>query len=173
MLVYIIGFMGSGKSSLGKSLAESLNFDFIDSDCFIENREGISVVEIFKQKGESYFRKAESDALSYLSHFENTIISTGGGMPCYEDNIKVIKESGISIYLEVDIDILTHRLENEKDKRPLISNYNSSEIKSYIEIEFNKRKAIYEQADIHINNSSLNIEESVQLIEQKINYHTK
>ncbi len=143
MLIYLIGAPGSGKTTYGKKLASKLNFNFIDIDNFIEKNENCSISDIFKYEGENYFRIAENKYLLEISKItENTVISTGGGTPCFFNNIEIINNSGISFYLKTEIESLTKRLENSKKTRPLIN----TNINQYIKKIIDDREKYYIQA---------------------------
>jgi len=143
---FLIGYMGSGKTTLGKQLAKKLNLQFVDMDLFIENRYHKSISEIFKEKGEDGFREIERRTLQEIAGFENVIISTGGGLPCFFDNMDLMNKSGITIYLKVSVDELTDRLKKAKTKRPLISNKTFDELKEYVKSNLTQREAFYNNA---------------------------
>jgi shikimate kinase len=143
---FLIGYMGSGKTTLGNQLAKKLNLPFIDMDLFIENRYHKSIPAIFEEKGEDGFREIERRTLQEISSFENVIISTGGGLPCFFDNMDLMNKSGITIYLKVSVEELTNRLKNAKIKRPLISNKTFDELKEYVKSSLTQREAFYNNA---------------------------
>jgi shikimate kinase len=143
---FLIGYMGSGKTTIGRQLAKKLNLQFIDMDMFIENRYHKSISAIFEEKGEAAFREIERKALHEILDFENVVISTGGGMPCFFDNMDLMNQSGITIYLKTSVNELAKRLSGGKQKRPLIKDKNSEEIKDYIAANLEKRKQFYNQA---------------------------
>jgi shikimate kinase len=143
---FLIGYMGSGKTTLGKQLAKKLNLQFIDMDMFIENRYHKSITAIFEEKGEAAFREIERKALQEILNFENVVISTGGGMPCFFNNMDLMNQSGITIYLKVSVDELAERLKKSKQKRPLIKNKDPEEIKNYIAANLEKRELFYNRA---------------------------
>jgi shikimate kinase len=116
--IFIVGYMGSGKSTAGKKLASKLGFEFIDLDHYIENEFGQTVPEIFKTKGENEFRAMEHNALKKLVLKENVVISCGGGTPCYYGNMELMNNHGTTIYLKMSAETLAHRLLNAKDNRP-------------------------------------------------------
>ena len=140
--------MGSGKTSLGKLLAKKLNFDFFDTDKQIEEQENCSIQDIFNTNGETYFREIEHQLLCNISQTKNaTVFSTGGGMPIFNDNISVMKENGMVIFLNVPIGMLYFRLKNDV-KRPLLEK--KENLFNYIETTLNERLPIYSQADFEI-----------------------
>jgi len=168
MNVFLIGYMGSGKSSVGKKLSEVLNYDYLDLDDYIQQQEGNSISEIFKNKGEIYFRKVENQYLKdIISKKDNTIISLGGGTPCYGTNMEVIKNSNDtkSIYLKTSIANLSERLFFEKDKRPLISHLeDKDELIEFIGKHLFERSVYYNQSDIIINTDQKSLNEVVETI---------
>ncbi len=165
MKYFLIGFMGSGKSTVGKKLASHLNIPFIDLDSLIAEREGMSITEIFKTKGEEYFRSAEKKQLTELCvSKEDFVIATGGGTPCYFNNMTLILNHGISIYLQANSAILYSRLSRSKAKRPLIMGLSDDELKNYIEKKLLERESFYLQANIHISGLSVDIKELVSLL---------
>lgn len=130
MKVFLVGYMASGKSTIGKALAKKMNFKFIDLDQYIENKEVLSVSEIFKLKGEIYFRKKETSYLKELIESDNkVIISLGGGTPCYGNNMELLlnSEDAITIYLKASLNELVKRLSKDKQSRPLIAHLTSEE----------------------------------------------
>ena len=131
MIVVLIGYMASGKSTIGKMLAEKLNYNFIDLDDYIEASESKSVSQIFETKGEIYFRKQETYYLKELLKSKNNIVlSFGGGTPCFGDNMDAVLNSKntTSVYLRTSIGALVERLKIEKSKRPLIAHIETDEL---------------------------------------------
>ena len=164
--IFLVGFMGSGKTSLGKLIAKSLNVNFIDTDRFIEDQEKSQIQEIFKEKGESYFRKLEHEFILNLSQFEKpTLFATGGGMPIFNGNLSLMKKNGIVVFLNISAGKLHFRLKNDK-KRPLI-NVNDN-LFDFINNKLNERLPIYSQADI-IEDAGLKKAEIVTNLLSKIN----
>ncbi len=148
--IVLVGFMGSGKSTVGKLLAEALDMEFIDMDLYIEKQQKCSIKEIFTNKGETYFRKVESVALlEVLSNSKRNVISTGGGAPCYLDNMNLIKLNSLSVYLKVGRIRLIERLKNDTE-RPLLQNKTSKELLSFVKTTLGDREKYYSQADIRI-----------------------
>jgi shikimate kinase len=146
--IFLIGYMGAGKTTVGKRLAQILNLQFIDLDLFIESRYRKRISEIFAEKGEDYFRTIERKALLEVSQFENVIISTGGGTPCFFDNLAVMNESGKTIYLKVSVNELTARLSVGKHSRPLVEKKDKEEMKLFITESLERREPFYNQAAI-------------------------
>ncbi|NVO03809.1 MAG: shikimate kinase, partial [Bacteroidetes bacterium] len=132
MRIFLIGFMGCGKSSFGKRLANKLGLSFVDLDIEIETSKGRSVSEIFALEGEKVFRCYETETLIQNTEKDNLIISTGGGTPCFNENMDLINSKGISIYLKMSSESLLHRLVNSKKERPLIKSMTYFELKKFI-----------------------------------------
>ena len=115
MTIFIVGFMGCGKSTLGKKLAYNIEYDFIDLDIYIQEQEGKSIKEIFVENGEDYFRKLERACLKKVINNKKTVISVGGGTPCYFDNIQLMNENGLTIYINMHPKYLISRLKFQKN----------------------------------------------------------
>ena len=139
--------MGSGKSYLGKWLSEKFNLNFLDLDQFIEDSTQLSIPQIFSSIGEEGFREQEAKLLRKTTDFNQYIISCGGGTPCFHDNMKWIKDHGISIYLKTSEELLFKRLNNQKTGRPLISSMSDDDLRHFISIKISEREKFYEQAD--------------------------
>jgi shikimate kinase len=147
-IIYIIGFMGSGKTTAGKKLASLLGWSFIDLDKRIEEYAGKTIPEIFSQSGEDYFRIIETQLLRNLKMCTKTVISTGGGTPCYIDNMDYMIETGLTIYLKLTPAELKSRLSQSKGKRPLIKDLDQNELTSFIKEKLAVREKWYERSDI-------------------------
>ncbi len=155
MIVVLLGYMASGKSAIGRILAEKLNYTFIDLDDYIEEKENTTISNIFKSKGEIYFRKRESRYLkSIIDNETKIVLSLGGGTPCYGNNMDILKKSNnaTSVYLKASIPSLVARLENEKNKRPLIAHLKSEKaLVEFIGKHLFERSQFYNQADRTVN----------------------
>jgi len=164
MTLFLVGYMGSGKSVIGNKLAKILNYNFIDLDDYIEEKEDASIKVIFETKGEIYFRKMESLYLQDLINLENAVVSLGGGTPCYGNNNNLIldSENSISIYLKASIPTLSNRLFEEKSKRPLISHIETkNELNEFIGKHILERAPFYEQSTFVIKTDGLTVSEVV------------
>ena len=146
--ILIVGYMGSGKSVIGKMLANQLKIAFYDLDDLIENRLQTSISEIFQQKGEIFFRKIEHQILNELmANDENFVLSLGGGTPCYANNHLLLSAENVtSIYLNASIETLFNRLILERKNRPLIANLHDDDFKEYIAKHLFDRSYFYNQA---------------------------
>jgi shikimate kinase len=150
--------MGSGKSTVGKRLANRLKLDFIDLDKFIEKEEGKSIPQIFESQGEKSFRQLEKEYLLKLSEKKDVVISTGGGTPCFFDNIEFMNRIGTTIYLKMNVKALCNRLQNAKSERPLIKNFNSEELAQFVEKSLNERTVYYEKAKLIVNGENIDLD---------------
>ena len=150
MKIVLLGYMASGKSSVGKKLSKKLSMSFIDLDEYIIEKEKMAISDIFKAKGEIYFRLIESTYLKeILLKKENFILSVGGGTPCYANNIEEInKNDTISIYLQASIPTLVKRLIKKKTKRPLIASLDDDKIPEFVAKHLFERRFFYDQAKI-------------------------
>ncbi len=145
-LIFLVGFMGVGKTTIAKKLAKKLNYDWIDTDQTIADREGISITELFASKGESYFREAEKNLLLSIADKSEMVIATGGGMPCYNDSMTFMNQIGKTIYLERSPKELFQRLRNATKDRPLLQQKTDDELLYYIEHTLGIRTKIYKEA---------------------------
>ncbi len=162
--IYIIGFMGSGKTTAGKELAAELGWNFLDLDILTEEKAGKSIPDIFSEHGEEYFRKIESEALKSLEYKTDTIVSTGGGAPCFEDNMDFMLKTGFTVYLKLTPDQLCKRLADSKGERPLIKNLGKDELLAFIENTLHSRKEWYNKADLVVEGFSPDMKNLVTTI---------
>jgi len=165
MRIFIIGFMASGKSTIGKKLANKLELQFIDLDKEIEESQNTTIRLLMYELGEEKFRQIEKETLQKLiQQNENIVISTGGGTPCYYDNMARMNEAGTTIYLEVDIPTLVNRLMNSKTDRPLIWGKSKPELTHYAEQLIEKRNPFYSMAKHKISGKNLTADDLISLI---------
>lgn len=155
--IFLIGFMGSGKSTIGKNLAKKLNKEFIDLDDYIVEKKQMTITDIFQQFGEEEFRKLENSALKEIIKNKNQIIATGGGVPCFYDNMEIMNENGTTVFLQLSAEELAKRLANEKAQRPLIAELSNSELIDFINKKLNERDKFYNKAKVIINSNSRDI----------------
>lgn len=165
MKIFLIGFMGTGKTYSGKQLSQKLNIPFFDLDEEIIKHEGKSINEIFAANGEEYFRLLEKDVLHIITEYNNSfIMASGGGTPCYYNNIDYMNKEGISVWLNTSIDTLYKRLVDEKDKRPLIRNLSDDQLRVFIAKKYFDRKIFYEQASIVIDEEPVSLDKLIEKI---------
>lgn len=146
--IVLVGYMGSGKTTLGRMVANHLKINFLDLDAYIEEKENKTVASIFKDRGEVFFRKKEHEYLSeILSKNEPFVLSVGGGTPCFGTNMQLISQSTVnSFYIQVSIEELCERLINQKDQRPLIAHLTKGELPEFIAKHLFERSFFYNQA---------------------------
>jgi len=166
--IILLGYMGSGKSTIAKSLAAKVGLPHLDLDEIIEKRENTTLKKLFANKGELYFRKVEHEVLSELMNNKNSfILSLGGGTPCYANNHETVKgENKESIYLSASIDTLYARLHNENENRPLIANKSEDEMKEFIAKNLFDRSYYYNQAKYKVAIDNKPVGEIVSEIEK-------
>jgi len=161
MNVVITGFMCSGKTSIGKKLAEKLNFDFLDTDDLIENKVGMRITEIFEKYGEPYFRELETQIIKEVSEKDKLVISTGGGVVLREENVNNLRKNGVIINLVAKPETIYERLKKQPGIRPLLNKPNPlEEIKKLLEC----REIYYKNCDFRVETDNLSVEEIVEKI---------
>ncbi|HEY5591769.1 MAG TPA: shikimate kinase [Paludibacter sp.] len=145
--IFLIGYMGSGKTTIGKMLAARLQYSFVDMDAYIEKKQFKTVPQIFAEKGEKEFRLLEQNCLHEVCEFQDVIISTGGGAPCFFDNMEYMNSHGLTIYLKLTPAELAERLEDSHaNKRPLLAERKGEELRQFIADGLAKREPFYIQA---------------------------
>jgi shikimate kinase len=160
MLIYLIGLPGSGKSTIGKILAKKLQYDFFDMDDAICAQEQNTIEEIFATKGENYFRELEHSLLHETFEFKDTIISTGGGVPCFFDNITEMKKHGVTIFINPTMDELANRLGGQGgENRPMLKGKSHKQVLDFIETKYKERAPYYEQAKLIFTTNKLKPED--------------
>ncbi|RLD92963.1 MAG: shikimate kinase [Bacteroidetes bacterium] len=162
--IFLIGFMGSGKSTLGAQLARIMGYQFVDMDHLIEETAEMSIPEIFSEHGEEVFRKWEHDILLEVCRREKLVISTGGGAPCHSKIMDLMNANGTTIYLKLTPEALRDRLIQSKTERPLIKGKSESELLEFITGLLEQREKFYEQATHSVNGISLRSEELAKLL---------
>lgn len=172
MIVVLLGYMGSGKTSVGKPLANLLNYGFLDLDCYIEKQYASSITNLFGTKGAIEFREIERKAVFEIccSH-SNLVLALGGGTPCYGDTLSYLLNHSkvITIYLKASAKSLTERLINEKSNRPLITNIPDEKLLDFISKHLFERSTFYTQAELIIDVSALQIDQIVDKINTTLN----
>ncbi len=168
MKICLIGFMGCGKSTLGKQLAESLKLEFIDLDSAFEEKYHMEITSFFNWFGEVKFRELETQLLESLLQKDDFVLSTGGGTPCFNNNMELIKKHALSVYIKLPFAILNERLIHTRKKRPIIQHINEDELLSFIENIVPKREEFYVQADIILNSDTFNVNKTSIIIQKKI-----
>ena len=164
MRIFLIGFMGCGKTTLGKKLAKHLNYNFIDLDSHIENKTTEKITEIFDKKGEQYFRDLEKESLHEIFRMDNMVLAFGGGTPCFSDNMQTMLAKGICIYLKMESEDLGERLYKEKNNRPLIRHLTENELNDFINKELMVREVFYKQAHYILPEKNISKTDIIKLI---------
>ena len=166
MRIFLIGFMGSGKTHWGNRIAEKLQIPFYDLDAVIVQAEGMSISDIFSIKGEEYFRYMEKQTMEDLVlKEENFVLSAGGGTPCFFNNIEFMKRNGRVLWLNTSLEVLNQRLLKEKKMRPLLRNIDEAGLRAYIIRKLSERKMYYEQADMMVHEEIMALEPLVSLLQ--------
>ncbi len=158
MNIYLIGYMGSGKTTVANRLAKLLNYSFVDIDQLFEERYRLSISDFFEKYDENAFRQIEKDLIAEISNGSNQVVSTGGGAPCFFDNLEVMKKSGVVVYLQMAVKSLADRLSNAKRVRPILKNLSGEELPSFIQNQLTKREVFYTQANITVKGESISVD---------------
>lgn len=144
--ILLVGFMAAGKTTLGKALAKDLGLQFVDLDLYIESRYHATVSQIFAERGEEGFRQIERNMLHEVAEFEDVIIATGGGTPCFFDNMEYMNAQGTTVFLDASVDVIFTRLTIARTQRPLVARKTDEELRSYITETLNRRLPYYSRA---------------------------
>jgi len=155
--IFLLGMMGSGKSFWCKQLAKNLKYGGYDLDYLIETHEEKTIAEIFAEAGEAYFRKTEAEILRWFAEKKTFVLATGGGTPCFHDNMKWMNKHGITIWINESVDALVERLKPEKNHRPLIKNLSDDELHNFLTKKVEERKPFYSQAQIILEGKDINL----------------
>ncbi len=166
--VILIGYMGAGKTTIGKQLAKELGVTFYDLDWYIETRMRKRVPEIFAERGEEGFRTIERNMLHEVAEFENVVISCGGGTPCFFDNMEYLNQQGTVVYLKCTPDVLFQHLKMGKGVRPLLAGKNDEELRAFITEQLAKREEYYLKANNVIDVTLLETPDKVAVTIDKI-----
>jgi len=164
MRIYLIGYMASGKTRMGQEMSALTGYPFIDSDELFEEKYRISVLDFFERYNEESFRKIENEILVETLNYRDAIVATGGGTPCFFDNMEFIKRNGISIYLKVDLKTLVDRLAVVRKKRPLLKNIPVKELEPFIRTQLAERDLFYNQADFTVDAAIITANDIVRFI---------
>ena len=171
--IIIIGYMGAGKTTVGKALAKELGVMFYDLDWYIETRMHKTVKQIFDENGESGFRQIEHNMLHEVAEFENVVVSCGGGTPCFFDNMDYMNQLGETVYLKASPDTLYAHLKMGKGVRPLLLNKTPEEVQVFIREQLKQREPFYEKAkhiiDINVMDNTDKIEMAVRQVRHLLN----
>lgn len=166
--IILIGYMGSGKTTIGKALAKELDIPFYDLDWYIESRRHKTVSQLFAEVGEEAFRKIEHNMLHEVAEFENVIISCGGGTPCFFDNIDYMNQQGQVVYLKASPEVLYKHLLMGKTERPLLKDKTPEQLIGFIHEQLEKREAFYSKAQYTLDVSLMDNYEKIKITIEKI-----
>ncbi|MDT8309448.1 MAG: shikimate kinase [Bacteroidales bacterium] len=155
MVIYLIGYMGSGKTKLGKKLAARIGFKFIDLDKLFEQQHHTTIADYFNSYGEESFRKEEQQILYSMEKTSKAVVSTGGGTPCYQDNIAFMNKTGVTVYLQLSAQSLAHRLRVSSANRPLLENIGDEHFDSFIQQHLAERENYYLKAHFVVKGEDL------------------
>jgi len=164
MLIYLIGYMGAGKTTYGKRLARDIKYNFLDLDQKIEAEQGKTISEIFAERGEDGFRQIEREAMIQTFGLENTIVATGGGTPCFFDNMQLLNQHGATLYIELKPKELVWNLINSHKERPLLRDKTYEELVAYIEETLQKRLPYYTQARYVVNGIGITSQKMIEAL---------
>lgn len=177
MTVFLIGFMGAGKTYWASKLSEALNVPWTDLDEVIVKREGLTIAEIFREKGESYFRALEAECLRSFKSVETSpeslqisprkisaIVATGGGAPCFNDNMRWMNENGLTVWLNPAVTEIAERLKKGMEVRPLLQNLTEDGLTEFITARLKEREEFYNKAKLEIKNTNIAVAAFVNLI---------
>lgn len=166
MKIFLTGMMGTGKSYWAQQLADAHEMDWIDLDAQVEKETSMTIKEIFATDGEAYFRDKEKEVLHALATFSNMVIATGGGTPCFHDNITWMNEHGITIWIDEKVEVLADRLKKEKEHRPLIKNLTDEELLHFLSIKLAERSKFYAQSQYHLQADKISAHSFAEIIQQ-------
>lgn len=160
--IFLIGYMGAGKTTLGKAFARALGLTFVDLDWYIEERFHKSIRQLFAERGEEGFRELEKRMLHEAGDFEDVVISVGGGTPCFFDNMEYMNEAGETVFLDVNLQVLFRRLKVAKQQRPLLDGKTDEELMAFIQKALQKRLPFYTKAKHTFNGERLEDRHQIQ-----------
>jgi shikimate kinase len=167
MIIFLTGMMGSGKSSQGVKLAKALNYQFLDTDQFIEASQNVKISDLFISHSEAFFRQIEHQILKDLSPLKNMVIATGGGFPCFGGNMELMNLLGFTIYLKADAAFLASRLENHQSERPLIAQLSGDNLDNYLNDLLKKRETYYLTSKLTMEARNLKTQHLIEALQKE------
>lgn len=165
--IYLIGYMGAGKTTVARRLANRLGYEVLDTDAMLEEKYKISVDDFFHKYDEPLFRKLETQILQSTENLDDVVISTGGGTACFNDNISWMNDHGITVFLRISPQAAVDRLLHSKKKRPLTESLSETELTEYVQSHYASRMPYYEQAKISVKAEDFDVENLIKLIENE------
>ena len=166
MLIFLVGYMYSGKSTVGRKLAKAFGYNFVDTDDLFEGKYHISIPSFFEKYGETLFRSLEQEVLFSTKSLQHTVVSTGGGTPCSVESMEYIKQTGISVFLQSDIDTIMSRLKSSQKERPVLNTIAQENLQEFIAAQLQERTLFYQQANIIHSAKNVDVKELKELIER-------
>lgn len=166
--IFLVGYMGAGKTTIGKVLSKLIGLTFIDLDYYIEGRFRKTVAQLFAERGEEGFRSIERNMLHEVAEFEDVLVSTGGGTPCFFDNMEFMNQQGTTIYLQVSVDELASRLEVCKHTRPVLKNRTGEELQAFVAESLSGRLPFYQKACIVFDANELMTEADAYALSEQL-----
>lgn len=162
--IYIVGYMGAGKTTAAKRIANRLGWEVADTDAMFEEKYRISIHDFFQKYDEQLFRRLESEVLKSTENLENTVISTGGGLACFFDNMEWMNQHGLTVFMRISPEAAAERILNSKRKRPLTENKTKEELTEYIRQHYASRLPFYVQAQITVKSEDFDLDGFMELI---------
>ena len=166
--IYLVGYMGAGKSTTSRRLAQRLGWEAVDTDDLFEAKYKISVCDFFQKYDEPLYRKLESEVLKETAALENVVVATGGGTACYFDNMEWMNAHGLTVFLRISEQAVVNRLAHAKRKRPLAVGKSEEELAEFVKNHYTERMPFYEQARITVKAEDLDVDNLMQLIKDKL-----
>jgi shikimate kinase len=168
MLIFLVGMPGCGKTTIAKSLAHSLNISLVDLDAEIVKSEGRSIESIFETDGEDIFRKIEKDIVERFSKTRQSVISTGGGAPCFYNNMDIMNQAGITVYLNVPAEELAKRILRQDTNRPMVKGKSKEELIEFLKLKISEREVFYNKAQFKISGIAISAADVLNQIKAKL-----
>ena len=165
MRIYLVGYMYSGKTTVGKRLARQLGYRFMDTDKVFEERYRISIPDFFSRYDETAFRKLEHDILLSTTECDDCVISTGGGTPCFHNNMDFIMDNGLSIYLEASENTILSRKAKSRKARPILESMDDDELRTFVKEQLDERRQVYERARLRFDAENVFIDDICKVIQ--------
>ncbi|WP_242691747.1 shikimate kinase [Desertivirga arenae] len=166
MKIFLVGFMGCGKTTFGKKLASKLGYKFVDLDKSVEESVGMSIPDYFEKFGETAFREKERAILQTRTYSENSVIATGGGAPCFFDNMQWMNEHGITVYISLTAKALASRLESATDERPVLQGLKGEDLERFIASKLAERDIFYTKASMIVEGINISPENFIPKLEE-------
>lgn len=162
--IYLVGYMGAGKTTAARRLAHRLGWEVVDTDALFEEKYKISVNDFFNKYDETLYRKLESEVLKATESLENVVVSTGGGTACYFDNMEWMNQHGLTVFLRISPQAAVDRVIHSRHKRPLVEGKSEEELSEFVNRHYASRMPFYEQAIITVKSEDLDVDSLLEMI---------